>query len=191
MESTYYSPSQLGDISTFLNNRRKGIDEEILNLSIDDVRTDEAFEKTTKRIKGAILLTAISFPDPPKVVHHENVPNPYFNSFTGGSPRINIVDVKYTVTGSHELLQHRPPTYGFSSSSNMRIYQPDFNSITVSVNSPNLDEGTINNLAGRAIQMTQEFAASNNAEIADWNKVTEVLINSKLNARREELKKIY
>src|SRR5690606_3605614 len=84
--------------------------EELLNeivdlMKIDEVRSDEAFEKTTEKVRNRLLLTPVSFGEPYIIEDRRG--------YRGGSidgEDCFVVTVAFPFTGSSEIIGSRPTT---------------------------------------------------------------------------------
>lgn len=193
--SNYLSPMELPINSYLFDAKRKELSQLIGNLTIDEVKEDEKFQATVKRIKNAILLEPVLFEEPKIVGNYQSEKTVPPNSIEmwGGTRVVNVISVEFKFKGSTELFKYSPNGLSFGSSSNMRVYQPDFgNFITVEVELPNLDKKAALGSAIAKMEMTYEVIRGNNMQAEQQlNASIENVIESMANDRRKELLDFY
>ncbi|NLZ46133.1 MAG: hypothetical protein GX896_05525 [Clostridiales bacterium] len=191
--STYVSPMQLQINSNLFSIRENELKHLVGNLKPNDVKDDVQFTHTTARIKNNVLLKPVTFQDP-KITNHSQVEKNYppdFQNLFGGKRMINIISVEFQFDGSSELFNYSPNNLSFGSSSNMRVYQPYGNSITVDVELPDLDKNKAISAAKAQMEMTFGVINGNNTQAIQWNMSIESSIDSMLIAKRKELLDFY
>ncbi len=87
---------------------------------------------------------------------------PNFQNMFGGKRTVNVITVEFQFEGSNELFNYSPNNLSFGSSSNMRIYQPYGNSITVDVELTELDKRKAISEAKAQMEMTFGVINGNN-----------------------------
>lgn len=194
MSSSYLSPMQLRINSELFSSKQKELQQIVGNLNIKDVKEDEQFEKTTQRAKNSILLKPVTFQEPTIKGHYQTEKSfpPNYQNMWGGSRQINVITVEFKFEGSPELFAYSPNGLSFGSSSNMRVFQPDYgNSITVDVELATLDKNAALSTAKGQMEMTFGVINGNNQQIQQWNQSIEVAIENALAAKRKELIEFY
>lgn len=164
------------------------------NLRINEVKEDADFQKTINRVKNSILLNSVTFQEP-TITGHQQVEKqfpPDYQNMWGGARQINIISVEFRFEGSTELFNYSPNGLSFGSSSNMRIFQPNYgNSITIEIELATLDKNTALNSARAQMEMTFSVINGNNQQAEQWNRTMEATIESTLIEKRKELLEFY
>jgi len=192
--SNYVSPIQLRINSELFSSKQRELNELVGNLSLNDVKEDTQFARTTHRIKNAILLKPVTFQEPKITGNYqtEKTVPPNYQDMWGGKRQINIITVEFRFDGSPELFSYYPNNLSFGSSSNMRVYQPSGgNVISVEVELPDLDKNKAINAAKAQMEMTFGLINGNNSQAEQWSKTIELTIDSMLAAKRKEIIDLY
>lgn len=193
MTNNYTSPSNRPFFSELKRQRETGINSLINNLKIDDVKDNDKFAKTATQIKNTILLRKVEFGEPKFVDYEfEDRPLSMQQQLIGGiSPNHYIHEIEFPFTGSTELFDHTPEN-GFSfSSSDRGLILPDYNSLTVYVDLPELNPTRAVAEARSLLSMTMQFVNSNNASLESWTVSVGQRIDQLLQQKREELIKLF
>lgn len=191
--SNYVSPMQLRINSELFSSKQRELNELVGNLSLNDVKEDTQFARTTQRIKDAILLKPVTFQEPKITGNYqtEKTVPPNYQDMWGGKRQVNIITVEFRFDGSPVLFNYSPNNLSFGSSSNMRVYQPFGNVISVEVELPDLDKNKALNAARVQMEMTFGVINGNNAQAQQWSNSIEPTIDSMLTAKRKEVIDLY
>ena len=191
--SNYVSPMQLRINSELFSSKQRELNELVGNLSLNDVKEDIQFARTTQRIKDAILLKPVTFQEPKITGNYqtEKTVPPNYQDMWGGKRQVNIITVEFQFDGSPELFNYYPNNLSFGSSSNMRVYQPYGNVISVEVELPDLDKSKAINAAKAQMEMTFGVINGNNAQAQQWSNSIEPTIDSMLVAKKKEVIDLY
>jgi hypothetical protein len=190
--SSTLSTFELRINSELFESKRRELNHLVGNLKLNDVKEDADFDRTTKRIKNAIILKPVTFQEP-KIADHSQIekdfPPSYQNMF-GGRRQVNMITVEFKFDGSPELFNYAPSSYSISG--NSRVHQPDYgNSITVDVELPTLDKTLALNSAKDQMKTTFDIIQGNNNQVKQWTISMETTIETVLAAKRKELLDLY
>lgn len=185
--------SQLRSILHLYPEKQQLLKELTGNLKPNDVKEDAAFQKTSERIKKAILLTPVTFGEP-KILDHrieeKHSPGNYQNPFPH-KRQVTIVEVRFPFTGSEELFRHSPSAFSLTSSDTV-VYQPDYDdSITVEAEIDKLDRDLALAKAKQMMTTTFSLVRQINPQAEGFTKNTEPHIDSLLAKRRDEVLNFY
>lgn len=184
---------QLKINSELFSSKHKELNNLIGNLTLNDVKKNTQFTRTTKRIKDAILLKPVTFREPKITGNYqmEKTVPPNYQNMWGGKRQINVITVEFQFDGSPELFNYSPNNISFGSSSNLRVYQPYGNSISVKIELQKLDKNAVLSSAKAQMEMTFGVINGNNTQAQQWSNSIEPTIDSMLAAKRKELIDLY
>ena len=188
--SNYLTNMQLPIIDNLYQQKQRELKQLAGNLQINDVKEDNRFEVTVKRIKQELLPVPITFGEPKLEGHYQttrNVP-PNYQNMWGGSQEVFIVTVSFPFTGSGELLSYTP--HGVQVPLG-HIYQSYGSTIDIEVELTKLDKAEALAKANENMKTTFAFAAANSQQVGQWAATFKLLIDSTLAARRKELLDFY
>ena len=191
MISTF--PTQLPHIEDLFKRKDQELSSLIGKLQINDVKDDNVFEATTRRIKNQILLTKVEFKDPVIKGHRQEqkIVRPNYNRVFGGTETVQIVTVDFNFSGSPELFMFSPNGLSFSSS-DTGVYQPRFNNtIAIEVEVPQLDKSEVLKRANEMMKTTFSVIQQINPQAERWSLNKAQSIDSALKQKREELISFY
>ncbi|MCL4817477.1 MAG: hypothetical protein KJZ56_12660 [Flavobacteriales bacterium] len=192
--SSYISPMSLPINSTLFSNKQKELNQLVGNLTLNEVKNDEQFTRTIKRIKEAILLKPVTFQEPKITGNYqiEKTVQPNYQDMWGGQRQVNVITVEFKFEGSFDLFGYSPNGLSFGSSSNMRVFQPDYgNVISVDIELQTLDKIAALNSANAQMEMTFGVINGNNTQAQQWSTSIEPTIESLLATKRKELLEFY
>jgi hypothetical protein len=188
--SNYLTNMQLSIIDNLFQQKQNELNQLSGNLQIADVKEDDRFEVTVKRIKQQLLLEPIVFDEPRLNGHYQttrNVPPNYHNMW-GGPQDVFMVSVLFPFTGSPELLSYRP--HGLQVPIG-HIYQAYGSSIDIELTLIKLDKAEALAKAKEEMHITITFAEANSNQAVQWAVGFEPVIDNTLNLRRKELIAFY
>ena len=191
--SNFVSPYQLQINSELFSDKQRELNSLVGNLSLNDVKDDEQFIRSTKKIKDAILLRPVTFHDP-KITNNYQIEKTFQASYQdmwGGKKLVNIITVEFSFDGSPELFNYSPNNLSYSSSSNMRVYQPYGNAISVEVELFTLEKERALSEARKQMEMTFGVINGNNLQAQQWSNSIEQNIDHLLAIKRKELLDLY
>lgn len=178
--------TNLQHINDLYDAKKEELKELINDLKIADVKTDEAFKATTKRIKKKMMLSEVIFGEP-KVTKLESgtrtVPGHYGN-FLGGSQDVHEITVEFPFTGSAELFEYMPDREMIPAGV---AYQPSGNKINVEVTLKEMNKEKAISEAKSEMESTFAIIKGNNVQGGDWWQRNESFVDSALIKRRDEL----
>ena len=176
-------------INYVLSERENNIKETINKLKLPDVKEDSTFDRTKQKVKNDFKLEEATIGDP-KIVDYESIEKNFGRSYEnpfGGRRTVNIITISFPITGSEELFALKPMNFTFSLSSNLRVYQPTGTTVTIEIESFDLNKDNALIEAQKEIQLTRNVVENNNNVIKQWNSSAESMIESLANAKRVEL----
>lgn len=181
---------QLHSLDGLFAEKERELKETIGNLQIGEVKDDNKFTATVKRIKQQILLTPVTIGEP-KITGNEQTTRqvPYeHQGMLGPTQSINIITVEFSYTGSRELFDYRS---GSGSLTMRRIYEPSYNTIPVEVELKELDKATALSNAKDEMATTLQLIKLNNPDVERWAATQSVLIEQMADKKRKELLDFY
>jgi hypothetical protein len=195
MSSNSISHGELGMIDfDLIPKKGEQLDRLIANLKLRELENEEQYQFTFTSIKRAIILKPVQFQQP-RIIDHEQVERQvqasYLNPFSHKQKVFIVtVEIKINEDGSPELFEYTPNGYQVGGVTS--VYQPNFNSITIDIEAPTLDNpNAIIEEANKKMELTYQFIRSNNATAERFNSTIEQTIESKLKAQKEKLQKLY
>jgi|GEM_PF-2763892 len=194
MKNNYFNPFQMGHLSQFLSERSKKINSLVNKLKFQDVEQDDTFESRKQRIKDEILITPVSIDAPvfKDFEHEERDIKPQQRFFDSQPSRDNYVhEVSFPYTGSRELFDYVSSGYSTYSSDHGLIKPSTSNSISVYVDLGEISPEIAVNKSQSLMRLTKEIVERNSNEVKIWNTSIEKHIDEVMEAKRDELFRIF
>ncbi len=184
MKNNFISPHNLPPFADFLKRREADIKSAINGLTLQDVQDDEMFEKTQFRVKNEILLKLVEFGDIEYVdCEYESKEEKESNEIVAHY----IHQVVIPFIGDKALFSYVPEK-GFAVSHKEEVVVIPFSgNLIIYVDLPVLNSESAISHARDLLNLTMQFVQSNNATVADWNKVITHKIEDKLKEKRDHL----
>lgn len=181
---------QISVLDNLFQHRERQVRDAIGNLSINDVKQDSKFQATVNRIKSQAILSPATIGEPVIEANRQEIRkvSPNYQMMFGGEQAIQIVTVRFPVTGSRELFEYRA---NGGSLTIANIYTPDYDSISLDVEVPVLDKEQVLAVATREISTTRALIAQNNPQAEAWSQRISIQIDSMTDAKRRELLNFY
>jgi hypothetical protein len=182
--------TKLQIITHLFESRRRLINQLIGDLTIDQVKTDQAFERAKVSVKEQILFETVTIGEPTIMSHRQvekNYPPNYQNLF-GGSKLVNLISVAFPIEGSPELFEHVPEGVRYEAG---MVYQPVGRNVTVSVELDSLDKPSALAEANAMMRVTKGIIQANNKQAEEWSQRIEPIIDNQLEQKRKELIDFY
>ena len=192
MKNHYVSHFNLPSLSQLTSQRIQSISPLINKLKFKDVEEDKIFEETKQKIKAAILFKPLSIEEPVFVDYdYEEIPVRFEQQIFGHVGKDHYYHtVTYKYTGDKELFMHTPDRFSYSSSDH-GIIEPSKNSIKVIVDLQEINPEKAKAEANSLVNLTKNIGETNSLSIIPWNTAVEKRIDDEMEAKRNELFKIF
>jgi hypothetical protein len=161
------------------------------NLRAIDVRSEEEFLGVKASIRKAVLLQPIVFGSPELV--SRGYTSGHSSMIQQVAVRIRkafIHKVAFPFTGSKELFDYAPETFGYFKTETGLI-RPTGNRIIVELNVPYLNMRKAVLEAQTILILTMQFIKSNNAVAEIWSRRVKDKLEKRMEEKRDELMKLY
>lgn len=193
MRNNFISPHKRPFMVDLKRQRESMINSLINNLKINDVKEDADFQQTSEKIKNEILLKPVNIDEARFIDHeYEEIQLNMQQQFVGGGSKHHYYhQIEFPFTGDKELFEYIPETGYSQTSSDYGIILPDYNSITVYVDLPELNPNRAISKAKELLNLTLQLVSGNNSSISGWSESISNRIDNLLQKKREELIKIF
>ena len=188
MKNNFISHHNRPLFSTFLDQKEKSINSIINNLKISDVKDDSQFNITRLSIKDAIIPKPVKFAEPAVINHtYEEIQLTFQQQVAGGLRKDHYYhEIKFPFTGSIELFSYSAGGYSYSSS-DLGLIAPNYNSVTIFIDLPELDPKQAIANARTTAGLTLRLVEDNNSSLDRWTSGINQKIDDLLDQKRKEL----
>lgn len=193
MKNQYLHPNTLRDNSEIFNSRAQQLPTLVNNLKLKDVEEDEAFEKTKKRIKDTILIKPIVLSEAKFIDFEYKQKEVRMEQRFFGNPSSDnyIHEIRIPFEGDRELFVHSFNGMSYSSSDHGVIKPQSSSYATVYAELSELSPEKAISSAESLFKLTKYIGESNSKLAENWNAAMEQQIDQKLEAKRDELFRIF
>lgn len=189
---TYIVITQLPTIYELYESKKRELKDIIDNLTIEQVKEDKAFNKTTESVYNRILLKPVYFKEP-KIIRHQSKTKERSASermFYGDWKGYNV-EIEFPFEGSYELFSYAPNGATHSSNS-MRVFQPNGSYFTlISIDVVDLEKNKVLQEAKNKMECTFNLINTANAQIGTWSNTMKAQIDVALVEQRKKVIAIY
>ena len=192
MKNHYVSHYNIPSLSQLTSQRIQSISPLINKLKFKEVEEDKIFEETKQRIKKAVLLVPLTIEEPVfEDYDYEEIPLKFEQQIFGNVSKDHYYHtVTYKYTGDKELFMHTPDNFSYYSSDH-GVIEPSRNTIKVIVDLQEINPEKSKDEANKLFRLTKNIGETNSSTIKPWNIAVEKRIDEELEAKRNELFKIF